>query len=419
MSTRRILFIEAQPGACPRIRQRPRFQRRQWDMVSADTCEAALELMSQTRVDAVVTSENAPAPEVAAFCREARRRCPPVLCFAWFDPGDKESIKRYTGSASHYLPRQCDADKLEEELQRAFLIEAWSQTEAIKKVLPLIRKSVAMPSLFGEILQKLQAQEPNLEEIALLIRNDPALCAKMLQLVNSVFFGLSYQITSAFEAVMFLGMQRVKGLILYTHIVSLYIPDRSQAFSLDRLWSHCMTTATMARWIATEESGSPKMIDEIFTAGLLHDIGKLLFAANLADTYNQAWRLANCDQMPLHEAERATFGTTHAELGACLLGIWGLPLSILEAIAWHHTPALGGNHVFSPLTAVHVANALVYEKEANGSPTPVSRIDTEYLTALGLLHRCDNWRGICGCLSKTPNLSPAEKMQLRREAKWR
>jgi HD-like signal output (HDOD) protein len=98
----------------------------------------------------------------------------------------------------------------------------------------------------------------------------------------------------------------------------------------------------------------------------------------------------------LRQVEFEILGTTHAEVGACLLGTWGLPLSILEAIAWHHLPQLSDDCNFSLLTAVHVANAIDREKTAQGADILVSHMDAAYLKRLSLVGRRNRWRERCG-----------------------
>src|SRR5262249_48295770 len=117
------------------------------------------------------------------------------------------------------------------------------------------------------------------------------------------------------------------------------------------------------------------------------DIGKLLLAANLPAEYSQMIEQAQRRHLTLREVEFEILGTTHAEVGACLLGTWGLPLPILEAIAWHHLPQLSEDRTFSLLTAVHVADAMDREKAARGADMLVSRMDAGYLKRLDLADR--------------------------------
>ena len=138
------------------------------------------------------------------------------------------------------------------------------------------------------------------------------------------------------------------------------------------------------------------MVGQAFTGGMLHDIGKLLLAANLPDGFKEALARAREQQIHLWDAETSVFGATHGELGACLLGIWGLPMPIVEAVALHHYPIRFLSKKFCPLTAVHAANAIEHETPGdNKQGIMCATVDANYLTELGLGERLDAWRDRC------------------------
>jgi hypothetical protein len=135
------------------------------------------------------------------------------------------------------------------------------------------------------------------------------------------------------------------------------------------------------------------MAETAFTAGLMHDLGKIVLASNFDEQYRGVQSLAIKQQLPLWEVEKEIFGANHGEIGAYLLGLWGMPLDLLEASALHHNPSLTITKGFTPLTAVHVAN--VFEHEANPAKDGLvaAKIDEAYLKELGLFDRLDAWRG--------------------------
>jgi HD-like signal output (HDOD) protein len=139
-----------------------------------------------------------------------------------------------------------------------------------------------------------------------------------------------------------------------------------------------------------------RIIEESFTGGLLHDIGRLVLVANVPEEYAEVFESARKDGMTLVEAERAKFGASHAEVGGYLLGLWGLPISLVEAAAYHHHPRRCPTKVFTPLTAVHAAN--IMEQEESVIPGPASRpeLDGEYIAGLGLAAREQVWRETAG-----------------------
>src|SRR5262249_18697984 len=156
-----------------------------------------------------------------------------------------------------------------------------------------------------------------------------------------------------------------------------------------------VATGKFAERIARDEESSAEVVGQAFTAGMLHDIGKLLLAANLPEQFKEALAKARQEQICLAEAEGAVFGTSHGELGAGLLGIWGLPMPIVEAVALHHHPIRFLSKQFCPLTAVHVANAVEHEVQQENQGLVWSGADPNYLAELGLGERLDRWRELC------------------------
>jgi putative nucleotidyltransferase with HDIG domain len=213
--------------------------------------------------------------------------------------------------------------------------------------------------------------------------------AKILQVANSASIGSPVKIHDPGLAVQQLGLDTVRSLALSAHVFENFTPSRMKNFSVDALWSHLTKCANSARAIMQAEDADAADMEAAFTAGMLHDIGKLMLAHSLPAEFQSALSLAATNNVPLHEAERDVFGTTHAELAAYLLGLWGLPATMVEAVAFHHAPERSAHQQFSPLTAVYVANAL--EHEAAGEK---SCLKHEYLAKIGMENRLDSWRKI-------------------------
>ena len=177
-----------------------------------------------------------------------------------------------------------------------------------------------------------------MKSVGQIIERDIAMSAKVLQLVNSAFFGLPQHVASPSQAVVLLGLETVKMLVLTTHVFSQFEERKLGGLQINALWRHSLAVAAMAKGIARAEQAPPKSIDHAFMAGMLHDVGKLILAANIPDPYHAALAMAKQKAMPPQDAERMFLGATHAEVGAYLLGLWGLPDSIVIATALHHRP---------------------------------------------------------------------------------
>ena len=241
--------------------------------------------------------------------------------------------------------------------------------------------------------------------------------AKILQMVNSAFFGLAQEVTDTYQAVMVMGVERVRSLILLTGIFSQYDASKCPDFSVESVWNHSLQTGVFARAITFVETKDAPTAEAAFTAGLLHDIGKLILAGNLPQMYATVRRLQTSKELSCQEAEMMTIGVTLPELGASLLGTWRLPLPILEAIAWHQRPQRAKDTHFSLLTAVHVANVLTQERQKQSAgETEDGGIDGHYLHQIGITDDGNRWRALCGLDPKSGLQTLAERVRRRREA---
>lgn len=197
-----------------------------------------------------------------------------------------------------------------------------------------------------------------------------------------------------------LGLDTIQALVLTVQVFSQFSPAGRSLPSMDRLWAESLETGSLARAIAKAEEAPALVTDQAYTAGLLHDAGILVFAVNVRERYNATLSASHDKGLPLWEAERQEFGTTHAEVGAHLLGLWGLGDPIVEAVAFHHRPAECLGETFSPLTAVHVANALQQEQSRQAAGNVPTQIDSIYLDTLHMTDRLPHWREVASTVQR-------------------
>ena len=238
------------------------------------------------------------------------------------------------------------------------------------------------------------------QKVGEVVSRDIGMTAKILQLVNSAFFGLRRHVASAGQAVSLLGLDITKALILSVHIFSQFEKSKIAGLPLETLWRHSMAVGAYARRICIEENTGPKMADEALMAGVLHDIGILILAANVPEMYHEVL-LRVQPNISLTQVEEEILATSHGEVGAYLLGLWGLPDPIVEALAFHHHPRKCLSQHFGPLTAVCTANLFETENRFTASDySQENREVTAYLKELSLDHRMDAWQEKCRTLSR-------------------
>jgi len=274
-------------------------------------------------------------------------------------------------------------------------MESWLPSRATQTLIGRMRWVPSPPSLYFRVLSEMQSAAASVETIGEQIAQDPAITAKVLQLANSAVFGLQLQVLSPVEAVSYLGFETTKALVLLAHTFASFERPELAGSGLDRLWDHAVLAGRFARQIAQAEQVGSEETEQASAAGLLHDIGKLLFAANLPQDYGRALQLAREQQRELWDVESQFFGVSHAELGALLLGIWGLPQPIVQAVAWHHQlPRVAGS-LPGPVLAVHAANVFAHEALAVPNPGRPAALDVGSLSQFGVEPHLAIWRQVC------------------------
>jgi len=266
----------------------------------------------------------------------------------------------------------------------------------------------SLPAIYDEAVQELQSAEPSITKLAAIISKDAPMTAKILQLANSALFGIRCHISSATQAVTLIGLDMIRALVISAHIFSQFDNKQVEELDIQQLWRHSLATACCARAIAESERSPKPVLDDCFTAGLLHDIGKLILIGSLPDKYRATVGRVVKEGVPLLQAERDSFHCTHAEVGAYLIGIWGLPHAIVEAVAWHHLPSIAPARTFAPVTAVHVANALLSTGQFRHLQ-PELCLDQKHLEDIGLADRESVWRQVCEKAIETLKSKEAER----------
>jgi len=389
---KRILMVDANDEVGREFGRLIQQRRRSWEVNPSREPADALDQLTRQPFDAVVASAQLPGRTGVELLNDVGRRFPGLARVVRHSPEDKPLLRGFIGWPPSQLSCEMDVNEIEAGLERAFQMGEWMKDPAIRTLLPKMLRLPSVPDLYARVVGLLASPQASVDEVGSLVAREPAFTAKLLQIVNSPTFALARPITSAVEAVMFLGAERTKALILVANTSLNFDFSECTGFSHEKFWRHSLATGGLARAIALSETHDAGLADEAFTAGLLHDVGKLLFAANVTEQYSQTLSVGRHQKLPDSEAERLGLGVSHATIGACLLGTWGLPLRLLRAVAWHHAPSDSGDGQFSLLTAVHAANALECSNSDGPAGGPLLKLDRAYLTRLGLDTHWLRWR---------------------------
>jgi HD-like signal output (HDOD) protein len=366
-----------------------------WKMVSVGSSQAALDTLAAERCDVIMTDMRMPGKTGVQLLEEVRTGYPHVVRVLLIDQSDQEGMLRSVGLAHQCLSKSSSLEIFESTVTRACAIQELLTNGTLMKLVGGMQTLPTLPTLYRDVMQELQSPDASIDKIGQIISKDLGMLTKMLQVVNSPFYGLPRRISSATQAVALLGLEAIKSLVLSMKVFSQFESSSQTFFSLDILWNHGMITGRYARTIAKDHGTDSRVMEDAFTAGLLHDVGLLVFATNVPDQYTETLALMQNQGITEWEAERQVLGATHAEVGGYLLGTWGLSDTMVEAVAFHHDPIRSTGHTFSPLTAVHIANVLDEQEQAAGMDGPQIVTDPAYLHACGLNPDMSKWETLC------------------------
>ncbi|MGD0411055.1 MAG: HDOD domain-containing protein [Verrucomicrobiota bacterium] len=368
----------------------------EWLAQSAGTGAEALALAQQFNFAVVVADILLPDMSGLELLDQFMQRQPSAHRLVLSDVSDTVNTVKCMGKPHHHLLKPFGVRTLLNALNQAFAHEAWLPSQAVHGLIAQMRQVPSPPRTYFKVVEEMRSPRASLERISELIAEDPAITAKVLQLANSAVFGLELQVSQPLEAIAYIGLETTKALVLLAHTVSTFDQTKLAGFSVEALWRHSVSAGQIAQKIALMEKGGLEVAEQAFAAGLLHDLGKLLLCANLPGLFAKTLALAREDKCPFWEAETQLFPNAgHAELGGCVLGIWGLPRPIVEAVALHHAPRQLAGPGFHPLTAVHAADILDHEMNPDPSVLVPTPIHAGYLAELGLAHRAEHWRRQC------------------------
>lgn len=391
-----ILFVDDENNVLEGLQRMLFPLQREWTMAFASSGPRALELLEKSRFDVIVSDMRMPGMDGAQLLAEVKKRYPDTLRFILSGQSDSEVVYRSVGEAHQFLSKPCKPKFLKECVDRAFVLRELLDSDSLKSRVAQIPALPPVPQVYAKLCEELKSPECSIADIGRVIEMDLAMTAKILQLTNSAFFALRRHVATAAQAASLLGLNTVRALVLTTGLFApLENASLPKGFSIDALWKHSLLVGGYAQAICQAEQAPKEITGDAYTAGLLHDAGRLVLASACAEDYAHVHDYAIMNELLLTDAEKEILGCTHAEIGAYLLGIWGLPHSIVEAVAYHHRPANAVGTGFSALTAVHVADAQEFARQADMFDHPIPRMDMDYIAKIGLEGRARHWEQVC------------------------
>ncbi len=332
---------------------------------------AMLAKINPAETSAVVVHFSSDDAQVLPFVEMARKDHPDLPCFILCNERDQAALAHY-GWQLITISERTQSAEIEDKLARSLFLFPLVKRDSLRRILGVIKKIPAEAANHQRIMRRLQDPNFQLDDVVRIIKQDLALTAQVLKISNSAAFVRERPVQDVNEAVAVLGATRLKILVSSAWAFFLMHDNVCPGFYPTMEWEHANIIADVVAKRCEALQLSAAAIDAAFIGAMLHDIGKLLLAANLPLDYSAVLKAAPTKEHGMWQAENEMFGFNHAEVGGCLLAIWGLPLSLAETVLMHHSQNAPEN---SPAALIIQAHEQVMPKRKKQDGGEIAWID--------------------------------------------
>ncbi len=390
---RRILFVDDETRVLQGLSRMMRYMQREWQMDFVDSGEKAVNLFEQSPYDAVVTDMRMPCMSGAELLQIICDRFPGTLRVILSGQSEKQAILRSLECTHRYHAKPCEAASIVQILNEAF-DTLFSESPKLRAKLTGIRNLPYRQDIGHQIKSICQAQAHTLAELTHTVSQDVALSIRLLHLANSSFFSAPGTVADLNSAVLLLGadgVSQVNEIVQQRQREEASCSAAMQDFARN-VGEHSYLVARAAARIARLERRSEAEVGAAFTAGILHDAGRLAMMAGMPTEYEGV--VAECASHPddIEHLERRIFGFDHGDAGRYMLSLMGISQSAVDAATFHHRPRDLQCKEFSVAAAIHVADSTVRCAGGGHQGSSTGFIDLEYLQHIGCAHRLEQWQ---------------------------
>ncbi len=361
----------------------------QWDVSGFTDPLAALAAVKERAPDLILSDQLMPGLLGCQLLEEVRSAAPASIRIIMSGYVSLNKLSLIT-SAHQYIAKPFDVAKLREVVQRSFAAQEQIHNKGLQTVATSLRSIPSLPQVHHSLLAEINDERSASGVIARLVSEDAGLSVKVLQLANSPLFGRGSLIINPTDAVMCLGTEMLAAIVLSQSLFKHYELLRHAEMDLPRIWHHCWETASLAHHLCRHKRLPHHAGEEAFLAGLLHEAGRFILIDNFAGPFQTACQAARQAKSPLTPHLREIFHTTPPQITAYVMELWGMPASVIAAIALQDDPQQEPGGAFSLASALYVADHIA---SCNSPPDgfPVEAWNTEYLRTIGCLDDIPAW----------------------------
>lgn len=380
-----ILFVDDEVKILQGMRRMMYALRDQWEMFFAESGEKALEILNTETIDVIISDMRMPGINGLQLLQKTQELHPSVMRIVLSGQAGNEEIIKAVMPIHQYLTKPCEFDVIKSTISRILALKTILSNNELLEYITKRKTLPSLPDLYQKMLNMINNTDVSVKEIGEIIEKDIGMAAKILQLVNSSFFGFTKNITSPVQAAIYLGMDTLKSLVLGVGIFSEYQNKKLDLNLINKLWKHSLDTAEIAKKIAKAQKKDKQFMDFAYTAGLLHDIGILILLEDYHEHYAEVFKNAGFSYKDLLTKENAIVSATHNKIGAYLLGLWGFSEQLVSAVYYHHSPNECLAEDTGILDCLYIANYLSFDKKNELDMDYIRKKNLEYLLEMNFL----------------------------------
>ena len=391
MHKAKILFVDDEANVLSGLRRMLHTMRNKWELRFIQDIHEAIEAIESESFDIVVADMRMPQMSGADFLEKVSRSNPSCIRIILSGYSEKKMVLKTVPVAHQFLAKPVSLETLSNVINRSLALHESLTNPDLLNFISQIKSLPVLPDVYVKLVHKLQSEGSTPQEIAEIIACDVGMSAKIMQIINSAFFGLVRKVESLQQAIVYLGIDTIQALVLGVHIFNQMRTLKVNGLSMQAIVDHSLHVAELAKALAVKENLGSEMQESAFFAGLVHDCGIIILAQYMPEKYEKAVRLAEEKNIPLFAAEKEIFGVSHAETGAYLLNLWGLPQELVSAVAFHHSSNIVCKTCMDALVLVCIADYLDFVQNRSHLTGRLVRPDDEFLEAIGKEDKLSEW----------------------------
>lgn len=389
----KILVVDDEPNVLQGLRRTLHGVRERWEVIEAKSGADAMEILDSQTVDVLLCDLHMPHVDGRQVLSHAWQMQPTAVRILFSGGAQDDLALASTGHAHQFLLKPTQPQKLLERLAVAAELRRSLADERLVRIVSRCGDLPTLPGLYLRVQREVESAQGTLTSVGAILAEDPGMSVRLLHAANSALLGARQEVTSVVQAVSLLGLDLVCALLLAADLFESPAPG---PLPLEPLWTHSLQVAACARALAKHERLDQRLQNLAFLAGTLHDVGELVLHAGLGPEYAKLVRVSEAEGAPIEDVERKHLGATHAQVGAYLLGLWGMPEAVVRAVAAGHGLAEHARDELMPLL-VHFSDVFV-GRAMPSAAAPHARLDRNWMGRRDAAKRLASWREVCAAV---------------------